>query len=243
MAGSPSADSQNRTHHSPPWAPARFSCAWPPAQAVLSQPQLQPSAQEPQPQLLPLATQLSQILKRTLLKLQYILFLASKYPSISTYSWLFSAILQPPALNLSVLDFLFDPYRRKKKRLRHCFTRATTAMVTECWRWCSVGVHAITLFLGSRGGRMFLAVSALIEQHIRSFCLPNKKKTRLKPSTQLGCNVTPKAGNHTLSSDLEEPQARYSPLFGLLKPPRRCCRQSSTTCRSPCSLRRQCLSG
>lgn len=75
--------------------PSRLSCAWPPAQAVLSQPQLQPSAQEPQPQPLPLATQLSQILKRTLLKLQYILFLASKYPSVSTYSWLFSAILQP----------------------------------------------------------------------------------------------------------------------------------------------------
>lgn len=94
--------------------PLKAQLCWPPAQAVLSQPQLQPSAQEPQPQPLPLATQLSQILKRTLLKLQYILFLASKYPSVSTYSWLFSAILQPPALNLSVLDFLLDPYRRKK---------------------------------------------------------------------------------------------------------------------------------
>lgn len=80
------------------------------AQAVLSQ----PSAQEPQPQPLPLATQLSQILKRTLLKLQYILILASKYPRVSTYSWLFNAILQPPALSLSVLDFLLDPDRRKK---------------------------------------------------------------------------------------------------------------------------------
>lgn len=116
-------------------------------------------------------------------------------------------------------------------------------MVAECWRWCLVGVHAITLFLGSRGGRMFLAVSALIEQHIRSFCLPNKKKTHLKPSTQLGWNAMPKAGNHTFSIDLEQPQAKYSPLFGLLKPPRRCCHQSSTTCRSPCSLHRQCLSG
>lgn len=73
-----------------------------------------PSPSPAQPQTLPLATQLSQILKRTLLKLQYILFLASKYPSVSTYSWLSSAILQPPALNLSVLDFLLDSYKRKK---------------------------------------------------------------------------------------------------------------------------------
>lgn len=144
------------------------------------------------------------------------------------------------------LIFCLTPTEGRKifRRLRHCFTRATTTMVAECWRWCLVGVHAITLFLGSRGGRMlFLAVSALIEQHVRGFCLPNKKKTHLKPSTQLGHNVTPKAGKHILSTDPEQPQAKYSPLFGLLKPLRHCCRQSSTTCCSPCSSHRQCLSG
>lgn len=47
----------------------------------------------------------------------------------------------------------------------------------------------------------------------------------------------------TLGTELEQPQAKYSPLFGLLKPPRRCCHRSSTTCHSPCSWHRQCLSG
>lgn len=97
-----------------PMPPRGSALSWPPAQAVLSQSQLQPSAIAPaQPWPLPLATQLNQILKITLLKLQYILFLASKYPSVST--WLSSATLQPPAHNLSVLDFLFDSYKKEEK--------------------------------------------------------------------------------------------------------------------------------
>ena len=38
---------------------------------------------------------------------------------------------------------------------------------------------------------MFLTVSALIKQHIRRFCLPNKEENHLKQSTQLGwkCNA------------------------------------------------------
>lgn len=158
----------------------------------------QPETHGPaQPQPLPLATQLSQILKRTLLKLQYILFLASKYPSVSSYSWLSSAILQPPALNLSVLVFCFIPTEGRKifRCLRHSFRRATANTVAECQRWCLAGIHAITLFLGRRWGSMFLTVSALIKQHIRSFCLPKKKENRLKQPTQLvwKCN-NPKGG-------------------------------------------------
>lgn len=38
---------------------------------------------------------------------------------------------------------------------------------------------------------MFLTVSALVEQHIRSFCLPNREENHLKQATQLGwkCNT------------------------------------------------------
>lgn len=50
LAGSPHADSQNRTHCTPPRAPQGSAVTRPPAQAVLSRPQLQPSGQDPQPQ-------------------------------------------------------------------------------------------------------------------------------------------------------------------------------------------------
>lgn len=185
------------TESYPPFSstgPSRLSCG-------LSQPQLQPSAQEPQPQPLPLATQLSQILKRTLLKLQYILFLASKYPSVSTYSWLFRAILQPAALNLSVLDFLLHPYRRKK----HFQASQAFLYISKHYHggwvmevvlsWCPC--HH-TLPGEQRGQNVPRCFGAHRTAH-RQLLSTEQKKTHLKPSTQLDCNVTPKAGNHTLS--------------------------------------------
>lgn len=203
------------------------------------------TTREPQTQPLPLATQLSQILKRTLLKLQYILFLASKYPSVSTYSWLFSAILQPPALNLSVLDFLLDPYRRKKtfqapQALLYKSNHYNGGRVLEVvLSWCPC--HH-TLPGEQRWQNVPRCFGADRTAHMQLLSTEQKENPS-EPITQLGCSVMPKAENHTCSTDLEQPQAKYSPLFGLLKPPRRCCHQSSTTCRSPCSWHRQCLQG
>lgn len=92
--------------------------------------------------------------------------------------------------------------RKNFRCLRHGFRRATAKMVAKRWRCCLVGIHAVTLFWGRSWGRMLLTVSALIKQHIRSFCLPNKEKTVWNHPPSSAASETPKAGNHTFSTKL-----------------------------------------